>query len=276
MGIHLLSLLGWDLQDARGNRLSMVPTHCSGEQVIIPVGWHRLTVALPPQHGSAGPVTAAGSLLMARMDPASPQTLLESRSCFMAMSLCRVGRRVRSHCCPMPGSTNSSCSPQGNSSSPQISHPCYPRGYQENITTAELYDSPCVQAPSTASPAESLTVTGTGDPAACSAAIEGLFNFSCGANQSCGFNGVYQPPVRGAFFVRMHPGAGLALGALGAPEPGHNPRKTALEVCTVPALQAGMCLMCWHMQGVTRVPGRLSPVLSQPPPAVRSSPRAPS
>ncbi|XP_064026933.1 ectonucleoside triphosphate diphosphohydrolase 8-like isoform X2 [Pogoniulus pusillus] len=92
--------------------------------------------------------------------------------------------------------------PQGNSSSPQISHPCYPRGYQENTTTAELYDSPCVQAPSTASPAESLTVTGTGDPAACSAAIEDLFNFSCGANQSCGFNGVYQPPVRGAFFVQ--------------------------------------------------------------------------
>ncbi|XP_064026935.1 ectonucleoside triphosphate diphosphohydrolase 8-like isoform X3 [Pogoniulus pusillus] len=90
---------------------------------------------------------------------------------------------------------------KGNSSSPQISHPCYPRGYQENTTTAELYDSPCVQAPSTASPAESLTVTGTGDPAACSAAIEDLFNFSCGANQSCGFNGVYQPPVRGAFFA---------------------------------------------------------------------------
>ncbi|NXF91602.1 ENTP8 diphosphohydrolase, partial [Eubucco bourcierii] len=90
---------------------------------------------------------------------------------------------------------------QGNSSSPQISHPCYPRGYQENITVAELYDSPCVQAPSTASPTESLMVTGTGEPAACSAAIKELFNFSCGTNQSCGFNGVYQPPVRGDFFA---------------------------------------------------------------------------
>ncbi|XP_041908397.1 ectonucleoside triphosphate diphosphohydrolase 8-like isoform X2 [Corvus kubaryi] len=29
------------------------------------------------------------------------------------------------------------------SSSAQISHPCYPQGYQENITVAELYDSPC-------------------------------------------------------------------------------------------------------------------------------------
>ncbi|XP_038012486.1 ectonucleoside triphosphate diphosphohydrolase 8 isoform X2 [Motacilla alba alba] len=29
------------------------------------------------------------------------------------------------------------------SSSAQIIHPCYPQGYQENITVAELYDSPC-------------------------------------------------------------------------------------------------------------------------------------
>ncbi|NXN09072.1 ENTP8 diphosphohydrolase, partial [Indicator maculatus] len=90
---------------------------------------------------------------------------------------------------------------KGNSSSPHISHPCYPRGYQENITVAELYDSPCVQAPSTPSPAESLSVTGAGEPAACSAAIKELFNFSCGAKESCGFNGVYQPPLRGEFFA---------------------------------------------------------------------------
>ncbi|NWS66213.1 ENTP8 diphosphohydrolase, partial [Crotophaga sulcirostris] len=83
----------------------------------------------------------------------------------------------------------------------QISHPCYPKGYQENITTAELYDSPCVHAPSTPSPAQVLTVTGTGDPALCSSAIQRLFNFSCGANRTCGFNGVYQPPVRGQFFA---------------------------------------------------------------------------
>ncbi|NWT02469.1 ENTP8 diphosphohydrolase, partial [Mionectes macconnelli] len=83
----------------------------------------------------------------------------------------------------------------------QISHPCYPRGYQENVTVAELYDSPCVRAPSTASPAQVLTVTGTGDPAECSTAVQKLFNFSCGAQRPCGFNGVYQPPVRGQFFA---------------------------------------------------------------------------
>ncbi|XP_065504397.1 ectonucleoside triphosphate diphosphohydrolase 8 [Caloenas nicobarica] len=92
---------------------------------------------------------------------------------------------------------------QGNLSSQHISHPCYPNGYQENITTADLYNSPCVRAPNTSSPAQVLTVTGTGDPAACSIAVRKLFNFniSCGANRTCGFNGVYQPPVRGQFFA---------------------------------------------------------------------------
>ncbi|XP_038012485.1 ectonucleoside triphosphate diphosphohydrolase 8 isoform X1 [Motacilla alba alba] len=87
------------------------------------------------------------------------------------------------------------------SSSAQIIHPCYPQGYQENITVAELYDSPCVHAPSSASPGLVLTVTGTGDPAACGTAVRRLFNFSCRAQGPCGFNGVYQPPVRGQFFA---------------------------------------------------------------------------
>ncbi|NWZ20124.1 ENTP8 diphosphohydrolase, partial [Asarcornis scutulata] len=82
-----------------------------------------------------------------------------------------------------------------------ISHPCYPRGYRENITMGELYNSPCVPTPSTPSLTQVLMVTGTGDPAACSAAMQKLFNFSCGTNRTCGFNGVYQPPVRGQFFA---------------------------------------------------------------------------
>uniref|UniRef100_A0A8C3JCC7 Ectonucleoside triphosphate diphosphohydrolase 8 n=1 Tax=Calidris pygmaea TaxID=425635 RepID=A0A8C3JCC7_9CHAR len=90
---------------------------------------------------------------------------------------------------------------QGSPTPQQISHPCYPKGYQENVTTADLYNSPCVHAPSTASPAQVLTVTGTGEPAACRTAIQRLFNSSCGANRTCGFNGVYQPPVRGQFFA---------------------------------------------------------------------------
>ncbi|NXQ27034.1 ENTP8 diphosphohydrolase, partial [Alaudala cheleensis] len=100
------------------------------------------------------------------------------------------------HCSPINGSVSLQAS-----SSAQISHPCYPRGYRENLTVAELYDSPCVHAPSSASPGPVLTVTGTGDPAACGTAVQRLFNFSCGARWPCGFNGVYQPPVRGQFFA---------------------------------------------------------------------------
>ncbi|NXI27447.1 ENTP8 diphosphohydrolase, partial [Sterrhoptilus dennistouni] len=88
------------------------------------------------------------------------------------------------------------------SSSAQFSQPCYPRGYQEQLTVAELYDSPCVPRPSGASPGLVLTVTGTGEPAACASAVQRLFNFSCpGAQGPCGFNGVHQPPVRGRFFA---------------------------------------------------------------------------
>ncbi|KFQ44577.1 Ectonucleoside triphosphate diphosphohydrolase 8, partial [Nestor notabilis] len=61
---------------------------------------------------------------------------------------------------------------QASPSTAQISHPCYPRGYEENITTAELYDSPCVRAPSTPSAAQLLRVMGTGEPAACSTAVQ--------------------------------------------------------------------------------------------------------
>ncbi|XP_072792737.1 ectonucleoside triphosphate diphosphohydrolase 8 isoform X7 [Taeniopygia guttata] len=90
------------------------------------------------------------------------------------------------------------------SSRAQISHPCYPKGYKETITVAELYNSPCVRAPSSARPGLVLTVTGTGDTDTCHAAVQRLFDFSCGAQGPCGFNGVYQPPVRGHFFVSSH------------------------------------------------------------------------
>uniref|UniRef100_A0A8C0H0E4 Ectonucleoside triphosphate diphosphohydrolase 8 n=1 Tax=Chelonoidis abingdonii TaxID=106734 RepID=A0A8C0H0E4_CHEAB len=84
----------------------------------------------------------------------------------------------------------------------QISHPCYPKGYEENVTAAALYDSPCVPAPAAHDPSQILTVRGTGAPAECRSAIQKLFNFTaCGANRTCGFNGVYQPPGHGQFFA---------------------------------------------------------------------------
>ncbi|NXT32985.1 ENTP8 diphosphohydrolase, partial [Pelecanoides urinatrix] len=135
------------------------------------------------------------------VSPASPQIPLGSRSCFLGMAERRTGCGVGSHWHPRPSPANGSRCLQGSPSPQRVSHPCYPRGYQENVTTADLYDSPCVPAPSTPSPAQLFTVTGTGDPTACSTAIQKLFNFTCGANRTCGFNGVYQPPVRGQFFA---------------------------------------------------------------------------
>uniref|UniRef100_A0A8C3HC67 Ectonucleoside triphosphate diphosphohydrolase 8 n=1 Tax=Chrysemys picta bellii TaxID=8478 RepID=A0A8C3HC67_CHRPI len=76
-------------------------------------------------------------------------------------------------------------------------------GYEENVTAAALYDSPCVPAPAAHDPSQILTVRGTGAPAECRNAVQKLFNFTaCGANRTCGFNGVYQPPEHGQFFVR--------------------------------------------------------------------------
>ncbi|KGL81523.1 Ectonucleoside triphosphate diphosphohydrolase 8, partial [Tinamus guttatus] len=129
------------------------------------------------------------------------QVLLGSRSCFLGGLSMGWAVEEGSGCHPQPSATNSSCPLQGSSSPQQVSHPCYPKGYQENVTAAALYDSPCVPTPSTASPAQVFTVTGTGDPAACKTAIEKLFNFSCGAHRTCGFNGIYQPPVQGQFFA---------------------------------------------------------------------------
>lgn len=95
----------------------------------------------------------------------------------------------------------------------------------------ELYNSPCVPTPSTPSPAQVLIVTGTGDPAACSAAMQKLFNFSCETNRTCGFNGVYQPPVRGQFFVRsLRPHGGGGVGRM----------------------EGGSLLYCWLWEGVRR------------------------
>ncbi|XP_030391419.1 ectonucleoside triphosphate diphosphohydrolase 8 isoform X1 [Gopherus evgoodei] len=89
-----------------------------------------------------------------------------------------------------------------NLTSQQISHPCYPKGYEENVTAAALYNSPCVPTPAAHDPSQILMVQGTGAPAECRSAIQKLFNFTaCGANRTCGFNGVYQPPGHGQFFA---------------------------------------------------------------------------
>uniref|UniRef100_A0A7N5J889 Ectonucleoside triphosphate diphosphohydrolase 8 n=1 Tax=Ailuropoda melanoleuca TaxID=9646 RepID=A0A7N5J889_AILME len=85
---------------------------------------------------------------------------------------------------------------------PLVRHPCYHSGYWATLSPAALYESPCVRATPPPDPAQNLTVEGTGNPGACISAIRGLFNFSsCQGRGHCAFDGVYQPPVRGRFYV---------------------------------------------------------------------------
>ncbi|XP_053138140.1 ectonucleoside triphosphate diphosphohydrolase 8 [Hemicordylus capensis] len=83
-------------------------------------------------------------------------------------------------------------------------HPCYPINYTDVITTASIYDSPCASPPhlgsSTAS--RNVTLVGTGNATLCRETVQKIFNFSnCSHNESCGFNGVYQPQVNGKFLA---------------------------------------------------------------------------
>ncbi|XP_032254791.1 ectonucleoside triphosphate diphosphohydrolase 8 isoform X2 [Phoca vitulina] len=85
---------------------------------------------------------------------------------------------------------------------PLVRHPCYHSGYWTTLSPAALYESPCVHSTPPPDLARTLTVEGTGNPGACVSAIRGLFNFSsCEGRGHCAFDGVYQPPVRGRFYV---------------------------------------------------------------------------
>ncbi|KAF6269210.1 ectonucleoside triphosphate diphosphohydrolase 8 [Rhinolophus ferrumequinum] len=85
---------------------------------------------------------------------------------------------------------------------PRVRHPCYHSGYQGTLSLASVFETPCVHATAPPGLPQNLTVEGTGNPGACVSAIRDLFNFSsCEGRDNCAFSGVYQPPVRGPFYV---------------------------------------------------------------------------
>uniref|UniRef100_A0A8C0W1G4 Ectonucleoside triphosphate diphosphohydrolase 8 n=1 Tax=Castor canadensis TaxID=51338 RepID=A0A8C0W1G4_CASCN len=94
--------------------------------------------------------------------------------------------------------------------SPQalVHHPCYHSGYQTTVPLASLYESPCIHTMVPMNLTQNLTVLGTGNPEACVAVIQELFNFSsCKGQRDCAFDGIYQPPVQGQFYVEAsYPG----------------------------------------------------------------------
>nr|XP_020020818.1 ectonucleoside triphosphate diphosphohydrolase 8 isoform X1 [Castor canadensis] len=88
--------------------------------------------------------------------------------------------------------------------SPQalVHHPCYHSGYQTTVPLASLYESPCIHTMVPMNLTQNLTVLGTGNPEACVAVIQELFNFSsCKGQRDCAFDGIYQPPVQGQFYA---------------------------------------------------------------------------
>ncbi|KAM4661972.1 ectonucleoside triphosphate diphosphohydrolase 8-like [Discoglossus pictus] len=81
-----------------------------------------------------------------------------------------------------------------------INAPCYPKGYTNTTSVKSLYVLPCISAPPPSS--EQVTLMGTGQFAQCRTLVQSIFNFSaCGNRTQCSFDGVYQPPVVGAFYA---------------------------------------------------------------------------
>ncbi|XP_021465977.2 ectonucleoside triphosphate diphosphohydrolase 8 isoform X2 [Oncorhynchus mykiss] len=100
-------------------------------------------------------------------------------------------RKLRVHLLKMSGSTR------------PVKHPCYHLGYNLTLTLGDLYDSPCVARPMTFDPASEVTFTGTSEPLRCLNQMKNIMNLTdCSLAPDCGFNGVYQPPVSGDFFLK--------------------------------------------------------------------------
>lgn len=100
------------------------------------------------------------------------------------------------------------CCSQESSSSTLVEHPCYPKDYKETISLSSFRTSPCTNQSDPRLPLDDRNVTleGRSNSSGCLVAIKKLFNFSaCGQSQDCSFDGIYQPPVSGQFFVRQTP-----------------------------------------------------------------------
>lgn len=115
-----------------------------------------------------------------------------------------VGWGSAGHPCPQQVLKVTSAAPQS-SRAGRLRHPCYHSGYLGTLSPASVFESPCVHATAPVDLTQNLTVEGTGNPKACIAAVRDLFNFSsCAGRDNCSFNGVYQPPARGTFYVSTH------------------------------------------------------------------------
>uniref|UniRef100_A0ABM5F5T6 Ectonucleoside triphosphate diphosphohydrolase 8 n=1 Tax=Pogona vitticeps TaxID=103695 RepID=A0ABM5F5T6_9SAUR len=88
------------------------------------------------------------------------------------------------------------------SSAEEVSHPCYPTGYKELVRTVDLFSSPCTEKLGWPPSSRNVTLVGAGNATLCREAVKKIFSFSnCSHNDSCSFNGIYQPKVNGKFLA---------------------------------------------------------------------------
>uniref|UniRef100_A0A4W4F064 Ectonucleoside triphosphate diphosphohydrolase 8 n=1 Tax=Electrophorus electricus TaxID=8005 RepID=A0A4W4F064_ELEEL len=113
-----------------------------------------------------------------------------------------------------------------------VQHPCYHRNYSLTLKLGELYNSPCVVKPLPFDPALKVTFLGTGDSQLCLSLMKSIINLTdCSFYPDCGFNGVYQPPVNGEFFVSVFPKL----------------KKMPLIICATLSYLTTYCFICFQL-----------------------------
>lgn len=82
-------------------------------------------------------------------------------------------------------------------------HPCWPKGYSNQVRLQEVYQSPCTmgQRPQAFNGSAIVSLSGTSNAALCRDLVSRLFNISSCPFSQCSFNGVFQPPVAGSFIA---------------------------------------------------------------------------
>ncbi|XP_006155447.1 ectonucleoside triphosphate diphosphohydrolase 3 [Tupaia chinensis] len=91
---------------------------------------------------------------------------------------------------------------QNSSSKTRVINPCYPRDYSTTFTMGRVFDSLCTkeQAPKIYNPTDVITFEGTGDATLCREKVASIFDYKACHNQNtCSFDGVFQPRVKGPF-----------------------------------------------------------------------------
>lgn len=143
------------------------------------------------------------------------------------------------------------CYSQESPSSTLVEHPCYPKDYKETISLSSFRTSPCTNQSDPRLPLDDRNVTleGRSNASGCLVAVKKLFNFSaCGQSQDCSFDGIYQPPVSGQFFVRQTPSSSPQLCVPPVLQCPAEPRAAVTSLQQSGGMQAG--LPAWREKGI--------------------------